>query len=436
MPGPNPMSFIPVELQQRMFNALIDFLSEQAQKVLGDEVSARLKGLRSDAAFIKQFEAGLKRAVERFLKEYEAHDEDLTAAIADEPDFFKNEQVQKALLWMLKHPGTDLDEQRELLAASFATVLPTRRNRERVDQAVMYFLKCLTEELWRLPELQPIYSLQFQRMTAGKEFYTDLIQQSDWATLAVAISKNEILLDELYKLLSLQERERLNSQIDLLKALRTGNAKDEALDFEAVKVLMNAIVGRAGGTDLSAAGDVAVSGDVVGRDKITYANAPNIGESQQPRRVEAQFPTQPMIGRIESLYVQVKMPESSIGPDTRTRTMPMPFRADVSTGATLSTPFAIKVIAPGFRIHGGDQKLLRVPPDEDSPVLEFQLQCETDQAVKIQVEIYAESGFLGQIDLSVTPIAQQISLPSERMWIHGVFVLATLPNASASTSSW
>jgi tetratricopeptide (TPR) repeat protein len=160
------MSFIPVELQQRMFNALIDFLSEQAQKVLGDEVSARLKGLRSDAAFAKQFEAGLKRAVERFLKEYEAHDEDLTAAIADEPDFFKNEQIQTALLWMLKHPGTDLEQQRDVLAQSFATVLPARKQRSRVDQAVMYFLRCLTEELWTLPELQPIYSLQFQRMTA------------------------------------------------------------------------------------------------------------------------------------------------------------------------------------------------------------------------------------------------------------------------------
>jgi tetratricopeptide (TPR) repeat protein len=166
MPGLNPLSFIPVELQQQMFNALIDFLSDQAQKVLGDEVSVLLKGLRSDAAFAKQFEAGLKRAAERFLKEYEAHDEDLTAAIAGEPDFFKNEQVQAALLWMLKHPGTDLEQQRDVLAQSFETVLPARKNRVRVESAVMYFLKCLTEEVWTLPELQPIYSLQFQRMTA------------------------------------------------------------------------------------------------------------------------------------------------------------------------------------------------------------------------------------------------------------------------------
>ena len=156
MPGLNPLSFIPTDFQQQIFNELINFLSDQAKKVLGDEVGTRLKGLRSDAAFIRQFEAGLKRAADRFVKDYEAEDEDLTAAIADDPTFFKNEEIQAALLWMLKHPGTDLDRQREAVAQSFATVLPTRKKRARVDQAVLYFLKCLTEELWHLPELQPI----------------------------------------------------------------------------------------------------------------------------------------------------------------------------------------------------------------------------------------------------------------------------------------
>lgn len=87
MPGLNPLSFIPADFQQQMLNGLIDFLSDQARKVLGDEVSSRLKGLRSDAAFIRQFEAGLKRAADRFVKEYEAEDEDVTAAIADDPAF-------------------------------------------------------------------------------------------------------------------------------------------------------------------------------------------------------------------------------------------------------------------------------------------------------------------------------------------------------------
>jgi ribosomal protein L40E len=191
---------------------------------------------------------------------------------------------------------------------------------------------------------------------------------------------------------------------------------------------------RTGGVDLQS-NTTTVGGDVVGRDKITYVSAPNIGEVERQRRIEATYPAQPMIGKIESLYVQVKMPESPVGPAAQTRTMAMPFKADASTGTAMPTPFRIRVIAPGFRIYGGDEKVLRVLPDEDSAALEFQLQCEAEQAVKIQVEVYAESGFLGQVDLQVKPmVGQQIPLPSERMWIRAVFVLGALPNVSVSTS--
>jgi hypothetical protein len=191
---------------------------------------------------------------------------------------------------------------------------------------------------------------------------------------------------------------------------------------------------QSGGVDISSE-TTSVRGDVIGRDKITYVGSSSIKESERRRRLEATFPAQPGIGCIESLYVQVKMPESLLNPEARTHTMVMPFRTDASTGEVLPTPFKIKVIAPGFRVHGGDEKILRVLPDEDSHELEFQLQCETDQAVKIQVEVYAESGFLGQVDMPVKPIiGQQIPAPSERMWIRGILVLGTLPNVTVSTS--
>ena len=96
MPGLNPLNFIPADFQQQILNRLDRLLERSARKVLGDEVGTRLKGLRSDAAFIRQFEAGLKRAADRFVKDYEAEDEDLTAAIADDPTFFKNDEIQAA----------------------------------------------------------------------------------------------------------------------------------------------------------------------------------------------------------------------------------------------------------------------------------------------------------------------------------------------------
>ena len=66
---------------------------------------------------------------------------------------------------MLKSPGSYLADEGEVVVQPFDSVFPGRKNRERVNNAMMYLLRCL-EELWHLPELQPVYSLQFQKITA------------------------------------------------------------------------------------------------------------------------------------------------------------------------------------------------------------------------------------------------------------------------------
>ena len=160
------LKLIPQDLQQGIMDALVDFVSGKAKDFLGDQISEKIKGLKSNAAFTRAFRDSLQRAADRFTREYEIEDEDLVAAIAANENFFENEQVQKALLAIIRKPGVYLVEEREIVSQSFETVLPGRKNRQRVDRAVTVFLKCLAEELWTLPELQPIYSLQFQRMTA------------------------------------------------------------------------------------------------------------------------------------------------------------------------------------------------------------------------------------------------------------------------------
>ena len=160
------LNFIPDALKTAARDTLVDFVSDQAKKVVGEELGRKLKQLRSDAAFNKQFEKGLESAIRRFVAEYELEDEDLVIALAADPTIFQNDTVQKALLIILKKPGAFLEPDREKLVQSFESVLPNRRNRERVDRAVTFLLQCLAEELWHLPELQPVYSLQFQRVTA------------------------------------------------------------------------------------------------------------------------------------------------------------------------------------------------------------------------------------------------------------------------------
>ncbi len=160
------IDWIPASFRDKVVDVVVDFVSEQAKKHLSDEMAGRIKKMRSDAGFQKAFEQGLQQAAQRFSDEYEREDEDLAAALRNAPEFFENEQVQAALIKILKNPGAYLSDERTLLAQTFDSVLPTRKNRDRMNQAVSYFLRCLAEELCHLPELQPIYSFQFQRMTA------------------------------------------------------------------------------------------------------------------------------------------------------------------------------------------------------------------------------------------------------------------------------
>jgi len=160
------LNLIPKGLQQEIVDGLVDVLSKQAEKVLGDQFADKIKKLRSDGAFVQAFQTGLRRAADCFVREYQEEDEDLMAAITADEDFFRDRQVQKALLAIIQKPGAYLADERKTVLQSFESVLPGCRNRQRVDRAVTAFLTYLAEEVWALPELQGVYSLQFQRMTA------------------------------------------------------------------------------------------------------------------------------------------------------------------------------------------------------------------------------------------------------------------------------
>jgi LuxR family glucitol operon transcriptional activator len=162
----NIFDFIPKEIRQQAQDTLVDFLSEQVKKHVSQGAAERIKQLRSDGEFRRQFDQGLEKAIKRFSEEYYEKDEDLVEAIIREKELFRNPEVKQALMTMLRSPGSYLEDEAEIVAQSFVSVLPGRKNRERVNQAMMHLLRCLVEELWHLPVLQPVYSLQFQKMTA------------------------------------------------------------------------------------------------------------------------------------------------------------------------------------------------------------------------------------------------------------------------------
>ena len=69
-------NLIPDTLKIAARDTLVDFVSDQAKKIAGEELGRKLKQLRSDAAFNKQFKKGLERAIQRFVAEYELEGEE------------------------------------------------------------------------------------------------------------------------------------------------------------------------------------------------------------------------------------------------------------------------------------------------------------------------------------------------------------------------
>lgn len=162
------VSWIPDHVRQQILDGAIEFLSEKAKDLVGEQAGEILDKLKSDARFQRQFVEGLQWATERFNREYVQQDEDLVAALMEDENFWSQKSVSQQLLTLIKRPRNWTSESIEEISLQFDDVLPHRVNRDRVNSAVRYYLQCLAEEIWHLPELQPIYQLQLQRITAER----------------------------------------------------------------------------------------------------------------------------------------------------------------------------------------------------------------------------------------------------------------------------
>lgn len=163
------LSLIPDGLKQALVDGLVSFLANQADKVTDGTIGGMLRNLASDGQLRKAMEQATRQAVARFEREYADSDEDLVAAIRTAPGFWENPEVRAAIGALVARPGGGDTPEREAVLAHFATVLPERRNRERVDHAVAFLLRCVAEEVWAIPaakEIREVYALQMQRLNA------------------------------------------------------------------------------------------------------------------------------------------------------------------------------------------------------------------------------------------------------------------------------
>lgn len=164
------IDLIPGSLKDRLFDALVEFVATQAERAGGAALGSRLRALlASDGKLRGATDVALRRAVTRFEREYADVDEDLVAAIRAAPDFWENAEVRQAVADLVARPGGWGETERAAVLAHFASVLPERRNRARVDRAVAYLLRCAAEEIWTIPaakEIREVYALQLQRQSA------------------------------------------------------------------------------------------------------------------------------------------------------------------------------------------------------------------------------------------------------------------------------
>jgi hypothetical protein len=159
----------PEDLKRQLLDSLIGFLAEQANRLVGEKVAEQIRRLSSEANFLRAFDLALERGLRHFQDEYYQEDEDLAHLLISDSTLWRSPAVRQALRDLVSRPGTYLSDARNKLLASFSDVLPQRINRERVDRAVSYLLRCIAEELWSLPaakEVREVYSLQFERITA------------------------------------------------------------------------------------------------------------------------------------------------------------------------------------------------------------------------------------------------------------------------------
>lgn len=200
MPDPISLgtSFIPARLKDKLADSFVELLAGSAESLGGDQIAGKIRRFSSRGDLLQSVDRALEAGIGRFIEEYTSQDEDLVEAIRDDASFWQSEMVQDALVKLVSRPGAWLRKERETVAYHFETILPRRVNRERVDRAINFLLRCIAEELWSLPgaqEVRAAYSIQFQELTAeAQREHVALSRQQLQATTQMSAGLQQALL--------------------------------------------------------------------------------------------------------------------------------------------------------------------------------------------------------------------------------------------------
>lgn len=152
-------------------------------------------------------------------------------------------------------------------------------------------------------------------------------------------------------------------------------------------------------------------------------------QSDPARRVDAAMPSQTTVGQSADLLVQVRFAHSPrLGledwPSSRrpseieqtSEPLRIEYPRHPTTGALLPARIRVRVIASNFRIDGGPDYLMDVPPDEYSKRLAVLLTPERPGPCRVNVEIYAPDGLhLGTVPVESEAVREGLGQPILRV---------------------
>jgi hypothetical protein len=135
-------------------------------EVLGNVLKLPIRQMFDEQKVHSALIAAVKRAEERFTREYRSSDPELTDPLMAQTRFTDVPSVRTAVKEMLTHPFYDPNQSVVTMQDSFSDVLPTRVDRTQVDAAVAAFLHYPGQEVLHIPQLQDLSALAFQKGSA------------------------------------------------------------------------------------------------------------------------------------------------------------------------------------------------------------------------------------------------------------------------------
>jgi tetratricopeptide (TPR) repeat protein len=143
-----------------------DVIGNALGELLADVLGQSPKEWAEQRAIRRKIALAVDRAEQQFAASYRAVDPELTDLLVRQTRFADLPSVRAALRDLLSRPFHDPSDSVAVLRRSFADVLPSHTDRERIDAAVRSFLGLLGREVLYIPELRDRYALSFARQSA------------------------------------------------------------------------------------------------------------------------------------------------------------------------------------------------------------------------------------------------------------------------------